>query len=723
MSKQAHGSLARAFRASIAEDRAMLALDKQLKLQEAAKKQTIFELEKDCREFSSQQLSKEKSDTFDLNDPLRLRKEAQMRYGDADPRCGAASMLKFGGEDLMKAERKRQQQKQQVMFIEQQQFEKEMLIEENSDKKYIQETAEMIALRNEMETNEQNLRKELQQSQQAVNLDHAAGRARQQQELKEQESLLDAAELYHHGHDPFLNECKDNTNPNGRVRRAEYKGATKEERMQGLRILRQQAAEQNMQKYNEKARTEARATYGRLCAQPLKPAMQEGSLPSNSISSTAFTHVPPVEDEKTNVEKNPDFDSRTMPSVLYLHLAAASPFAGCELLQGAGPDVEWCLYATGELQAAIESVMIAMVETLKTIRKEDEKRREEDRDFNLHTRDIVYEQVSKLKALESQVALAPLPEDLSTYVVRVVAVSSEAESCDERVCRQLVLGRRRELRAYRAAGVGASGIKERYGTPLLPRVLRFTDVCRMGVSVEVATSELPRSLVVEAVDLSNLRVLGKAKQAITVLGTSTEVRFTFAADLGVGPASVIFTIKDASGETLLDSVQATVDVEMQQQALHLSSTTSIKANATQEVVRKEAIAGLKAVPGWGELSISASMGFQAPLLKAVLELAPTHNHWQPPGENVLAILLGGLVMRNIYGLEDAQLSAALAAAAARLPGQVVAAPDVLGFVSTPPELRSWRAGRRPDLMSNTLALLVLRAAESLGGVPAEWAAT
>ncbi|CAJ1389394.1 unnamed protein product [Effrenium voratum] len=239
-------------RLDIAEDRAMLALDKQLKLQEAAKKQTIFELEKDCREFSSQQLSKEKSDTFDLNDPLRLRKEAQMRYGDADPRCGAASMLKFGGEDLMKAERKRQQQKQQVMFIEQQQFEKEMLIEENSDKKYIQETAEMIALRNEMETNEQNLRKELQQSQQAVNLDHAAGRARQQQELKEQESLLDAAELYHHGHDPFLNECKDNTNPNGRVRRAEYKGATKEERMQGLRILRQQAAEQNMQKYNEK---------------------------------------------------------------------------------------------------------------------------------------------------------------------------------------------------------------------------------------------------------------------------------------------------------------------------------------------------------------------------------------------------------------------------------------------------------------------------------------
>eukprot|EP00438_Fugacium_kawagutii_P002412 Skav210797 [mRNA] locus=scaffold275:217908:229138:+ [translate_table: standard] len=74
--------------------------------------------------YSAQHLSKEQSDTYDLNDPRRLRK---------------------------------------VMFIEQQKFERawrqalelptggpccqaqEMLIEENGDQKYIQETAEMIA--------------------------------------------------------------------------------------------------------------------------------------------------------------------------------------------------------------------------------------------------------------------------------------------------------------------------------------------------------------------------------------------------------------------------------------------------------------------------------------------------------------------------------------------------------------------------------------------------
>jgi len=235
------------------EDREMLALDKQLKLHEAAKKQTLHDLEKECRQFSCQHQSKEKSDTWDLNDPLRIRKAQPIRMGDDDVRCGAASMLKFGGEDLMKPERKRQQQKQQVMFIEQQKFEKEMIKEENGDKKFIQETAEMIALRNEMEANEQSLRKELQQLQQNANLDRAAERAAQQQAQREQEALMDAAELHHHCRDPFLNECMDNTNPNGKVRRAEFKGSTRDERLEGRRILEQQAVEQSMQKMQDKA--------------------------------------------------------------------------------------------------------------------------------------------------------------------------------------------------------------------------------------------------------------------------------------------------------------------------------------------------------------------------------------------------------------------------------------------------------------------------------------
>lgn len=84
-----------------------------------------------------------------------------------------------------------------------------------------------------------------------MNLERAAERAKQQQDLTEQEALLDAAELYHHGNDPFLNEHTDSLNPNGRVRRAEFKGSTRNERLEGRRVLEAQAEEQSMKKYQD----------------------------------------------------------------------------------------------------------------------------------------------------------------------------------------------------------------------------------------------------------------------------------------------------------------------------------------------------------------------------------------------------------------------------------------------------------------------------------------
>lgn len=230
----------------------MLALDRQLKIQEAAKKQVRHEMEKECREFSKQQLAKHQADTFDLNDPHTLRKSQPMRVGDNDPRCGPASMLKFGGEDLMKDERVRQQQKQQVMFIEQQKFEKAMLAEENNEEKIAQETREMIELRNEMEANENALRRELQKNQQDANLQKVGELAAVRREKIQQEADRDMAELYHHAQDPFLNERTQQINSNGKIRRAEYKGSTREERLQGRMMLEQQAAEQQMTKNDGK---------------------------------------------------------------------------------------------------------------------------------------------------------------------------------------------------------------------------------------------------------------------------------------------------------------------------------------------------------------------------------------------------------------------------------------------------------------------------------------
>ncbi|CAE7212115.1 Snapc3, partial [Symbiodinium sp. CCMP2592] len=298
-----------------------------------------------------------------------------------------------------------------------------------------------------------------------------------------------------------------------------------------------------------------------------------------------------------------------------------------------------------------------------------------------------------------------LPQDLSTYVIRVVAVSHEEGG----------------LWSWGSAESSVQTSQLVYGKPLLPRILRFMDVCRMGVSVQAVDGESSRPFLVEAVKVQNLRLLDEASQMVTMTSTSAEVRFTFASDISVGPAYVVFNIKDAETKAVLDSVAANIDVEVQQQGFRMASTTTIRANPLQGSVRKEAIAPLSAVPGSGDMSFSASVGFQAPILAAILELAPrSYEQWQPLGEDILALLLGGLIIRVGYGLEAAHegLARAISAAEERLPRQVVPG---LGLVNAPPEQRSWRAGEQPDLLLNSLALLTLRAAQALGLVPGTWA--
>merc|ERR1712193_243580 len=92
--------------------------------------------------------------------------------GDDDPRLGPASMQKFGGEDLMKDERIRQQRLAQVGFIEQQKFEKKMLTLCKDDG-FAATVEEVTSLRNEIEEKEMNLRMELQRTQHGENLAQA----------------------------------------------------------------------------------------------------------------------------------------------------------------------------------------------------------------------------------------------------------------------------------------------------------------------------------------------------------------------------------------------------------------------------------------------------------------------------------------------------------------------------------------------------------------------
>eukprot|EP00434_Breviolum_minutum_P002218 symbB.v1.2.001952.t1/scaffold55.1/size374282/34 len=144
-----------------------------------------------------------------------------------------------------------------------------------------------------------------------------------------------------------------------------------------------------------------------------------------------------------------------------------------------------------------------------------------------------------------------LPEDLSSYTIRVLAVSRKEGNWSWGVA---------ETEVHTAQKV--------YGKPLLPRMLRFGDVCRMGVAVQAtAAISAPNPLVIEVVEPHNLHLLDKDTQALTMTGTSAEVRFTFAADIALGSASDSF-------DEILDMVEATIEVEEQQQGVRMASTAS-----------------------------------------------------------------------------------------------------------------------------------------------------
>merc|ERR1719313_2427357 len=155
-------------------DMDMKNIDKQLKLIEAEKQRTRREQEMSGKDYSLQTLNFQSRREYDLNDPLAKRKGVPARTSDDDARCGASSLQKFSGEDLMKDERVRQQRAAMVSTIEQQKFEKAMLARRDAEGDgFSMQVQEITALRNEIEDNEVLLRKELQRKQYEDNINQA----------------------------------------------------------------------------------------------------------------------------------------------------------------------------------------------------------------------------------------------------------------------------------------------------------------------------------------------------------------------------------------------------------------------------------------------------------------------------------------------------------------------------------------------------------------------
>jgi len=212
----------------------VLKTDKKLKLGELQKQRARREMDRECKEFSLQNLSYESRLEFDLNDPNSKRNGMPARVGDDDPRCGPASGQQFNGEDLMKPERERQQRLQQINIIEQQKFEKAMMAKqhEDDDKKFAQYVAEVSAMREDIDKTEVSMRRDLQQAQRDDNMEKAKCNLEMREANRESAAHENAAEIAFHSDDTFLNETGNQQLSNGRVRRDAYKGSTREERVQ-----------------------------------------------------------------------------------------------------------------------------------------------------------------------------------------------------------------------------------------------------------------------------------------------------------------------------------------------------------------------------------------------------------------------------------------------------------------------------------------------------------
>jgi len=234
-----------------AYDGMALNIDKQLKLLELEKTRIKREMEKEAKEFSIQNLHLGNRREFDLNDPDAKKKDVPARIGDNDPRCGPASIQQFGGEDLMKRQREKQQQKSQASWIEQQIFEKTMekqAVQVESDE-FAGQVEGITLLRTEIEQKEEGLRKELQMAQQLHNLH----KARENEGIRKmgavQDNHLNAKEMEHHAVDPFLNETIPYHNANGKIKRDMYKGSNRGERVEVAILQKSQVEEKAQAKY------------------------------------------------------------------------------------------------------------------------------------------------------------------------------------------------------------------------------------------------------------------------------------------------------------------------------------------------------------------------------------------------------------------------------------------------------------------------------------------
>mmetsp|Transcript_13144 Transcript_13144/g.32100 ORF Transcript_13144/g.32100 Transcript_13144/m.32100 type:complete len:384 (-) Transcript_13144:954-2105(-) len=225
-----------------AEDDDMMQVANQLKLLEVERNQMHVAATKEVVDYNAKFLSKEQRREYALSDPDQLKKEKPL----PEELIGVSSVCRFAGEDPGKAQRVKAQHAQQRNWLEQQVFEKKMFadMEKGSDAEFAASQKDLLALRTQIEKEEDQLRKDVT----ASALEYNANKRKEKEEEKEknrfqrsiQEKIADFREATFIATDPFLNETSAQVNGNGRIRRDHYRGLPKEYHVHAAEVQKHQ---------------------------------------------------------------------------------------------------------------------------------------------------------------------------------------------------------------------------------------------------------------------------------------------------------------------------------------------------------------------------------------------------------------------------------------------------------------------------------------------------
>lgn len=248
-------------------------------------------MEKAAKDHSLQNLHFASRREFDINDPRAITKSLPARVGDEDPRCGASSMQQFNGEDLLKEERKRQQQMATRDAIEQQKFEKEMLkrIGDDGDAAYVQAVKDITELRNGIEAQQHAQRTSIMHGYRNELLDRMQATDERKRLEAEGNQELNDRELAFHATDDLLNE-QGGVRPDGKPDKAGYKGSTREDRVKVRGMQLEQCRENQMHRGMEGAMDKAHCNHNEMTRRQLMMMEREKQRMRRSVAMEVAMH-------------------------------------------------------------------------------------------------------------------------------------------------------------------------------------------------------------------------------------------------------------------------------------------------------------------------------------------------------------------------------------------------------------------------------------------------